>query len=346
MKAFYEAVSSLSPYEEALAATVVAGKNCGEKILAGSEGLRYSSDPQGFLAGHLSLLRTLPLNAVSEVEGRRVFVEHLGSRPQMVICGAGHVSIPIIRIAKMVGMHVTVLDDREEFADKAEKAGADKVFCGDFSSILSGIPGGRDVYFVDVTRGHRFDEACLRVMLKKPHAYIGMMGSRRRVAMVKEKMIEEGYDADTVNAVYTPIGLDIGSETPEEIAVAVMAEIIQVKNKRSQSLYPEDILKAILGSEHEPAYPGRMILAEIIDRTGSAARSVGTKMLVKEDGSIVNTIGGGLMEALVIRRGLEMLKQEKPEPCLFKDELTADKAAEEGEVCGGTVEIFLEEVGQ
>ncbi len=125
----------------------------------------------------------------------------------------------------------------------------------------------------------------------KSHAYIGMIGSRLRVKKVKEAVIENGCDPEIVDQIYTPIGLDIGAETPEEIAVAILAEIIEVKNRKGRRLgYPKEIVHAILDRD---TIKERKVLATIIDRKGSAPRGIGTKMLVLPDGVCVGTIGGG-----------------------------------------------------
>ena len=123
-----------------------------------------------------------------------------------------------------------------------------------------------------------------------------------------------------------------------------MAEIIQVKNARKASTYPDDIMTAILGSNHEPPQSQRKVLATIADRQGSAPRQVGTKMLIFEDGLIINTIGGGLLEATAIKRGVEMLREEHPQPQFYHVGLKATDAAKVGEVCGGDLDIFLEEI--
>ena len=160
----------------------------------------------------------------------RIYRERIGRTPKMIICGAGHVSMPVIRMGKMLGFTVTVIEDRPKFADHARAAGADQVLCEPFSDGLSKIRGDSDSWFIIVTRGHRYDTECLEAILRKPYAYVGMMGSRRRVAIVKDQLEEKGVERALLDAVHTPIGLKIGAETPEEIAVSVMAEIIQVKN--------------------------------------------------------------------------------------------------------------------
>ncbi len=103
------------------------------------------------------------------------------------------------------------------------------VIRGRFDEVLRDLPVDRSTYIVCVTRGHKHDETSLRQVVGKPAAYIGMIGSRRRVSAVLQHLVEEGADPEAVARVRTPIGLDIGAETPEEIAVAIMAEVIQVR---------------------------------------------------------------------------------------------------------------------
>ena len=111
---------------------------------------------------------------------------------RFVICGGGHVSIPIIQMGLMIGCHVTVLEDRLKFADHARRAGVHEVICDSFEEGLKRIKGDKDTFFIIVTRGHRYDQVCLENIAKKPHAYIGMIGSRMRVKKVKEAVIEKG----------------------------------------------------------------------------------------------------------------------------------------------------------
>ena len=272
----------------------------------------------------------------------RVFRERIGRTPKLIICGAGHVSMPIIRIGKMLGFAVTVIEDRPKFADNARAAGADRVFCVPFREGLADIPGDSDSWFVIVTRGHRYDTECLEAILQKRYAYVGMMGSRAAVAIVKNQLEEKGVSREVLDAVHTPIGLKIGAETPEEIAVSVMAEIIQVKNVRSEESggraggYSDEILSCIFGTETDEKNTGvpKKVLATIISRKGSAPRSVGTKMLILEDGTTVDTIGGGCIESEIIQKALVMMRTDTPDFQICTVDMTADQAEDEGMVCG------------
>ena len=265
------------------------------------------------LEGESAGRKLLVTEPVEQYEGHAVFCERAGSLPRLVICGGGHVSIPMIRMGKMLGFQVTVLEDRPKFADNARVAGADVVICDSFEHGLESISGGEDTYFIIVTRGHRYDEVCLGAIVEKPNAYIGMMGSRRRVAIVKEELFEQGHEREKLDEVYTPIGLKIGAETPEEIAVSVMAVIIQVKHEKAEGC-------------------------------GYAPRGVGTKMLILEDGTLIDTIGGGCAESDVITKALLMMREEKLRFQICMVDMTREAAEEEGMVCGGRIEVMLERV--
>ena len=337
---FYEVISEANINAETWLITVCDGEHIGEKALISGGEISWYSDVDGFVRGHAGEILDIRESGLSVIDGCTVYSELLGRDKKLVICGAGHVSMPIITIGKMMGMHVTAIDDRLTFANNAIAQGADKVKFNEFEAALSEIEGDDDTYFVIVTRGHRYDKECLRSIAEKPHAYIGMMGSRRRVKIVKEDLAAEGIPQDVLDSVYTPIGKKIGAETPEEIAIAVMAEIIEVKNGKKRSFgLPQDIMKALLSDEREP-----MTMATIIARQGSAPRGMGTKMLIGRDGNNVGTIGGGCIEGNVIAKGRRMLMEGDHKPVIVEVDMTCDAAEDEGMVCGGRVKVLLEVV--
>lgn len=305
-------------------------------------------------AGEKHLLYHDPAAADSPDAGADVFRERIGRTPKLIICGGGHVSMPIIRMGKMLGFLVTVIEDRPRFADNARAAGADQVICDTFGSGLSQIRGDSDSWFIIVTRGHRYDSECLELILQKRSAYVGMMGSRRRVAIVKEQLEAGGIRRELLDNVHTPIGLKIGAETPEEIAVSVMAEIIQVKNAANSGKrgehdsrtggYSAEILNAVLGIGPDSGAEMKKVLATIISRKGSAPRGTGTKMLILEDGRTIDTIGGGCIEGQIIQKALLMMRTGTPDFQTCRVDMTAGEAEDEGMVCGGVVEVMLETV--
>ena len=330
MNRFYEELKTALalPEGDIWSETVLAGEHAGEKRLSCGGGAGEEGEQK--------------VKFLHDTDAQtRIYRERIGRTPKMIICGAGHVSMPIIRMGKMLGFTVTVIEDRPKFADHARAAGADQVLCEPFADGLSKIRGDSDSWFIIVTRGHRYDTECLEAILQKPYAYVGMMGSRRRVAIVKDQLEAKGVCREVLDGVHTPIGLKIGAETPEEIAVSVMAEIIQVKNAGSaKGGYSPELLDAVL----DPDDSREKVLATIISRKGSAPRSVGTKMLIRADGTTVDTIGGGCIESEVIQKALLMMRAENEGFRLCTVDMTADAAEDEGMVCGGVVEVMLEKV--
>src|SRR3972149_3653048 len=168
------------------------------------------------------------------------------------IARGGHTGKALATIGALCGFSVVVIDDRPDYANQERFPEADRVLCGDFAEALRGLPIDSNTYIVTVTRGHKHDEESLRQVVGSPAAYVGMIGSKRRVAAVLQHLIDDGLDPEAgrrghtppgpglggrapgggaggVRRVHTPIGLDIGAETPEEIAVAIMAEVVQVR---------------------------------------------------------------------------------------------------------------------
>ncbi len=163
----------------------------------------------------------------------KVFVEALVQPSHLIIVGAGHIAVPLASIAATCDFEVTVLDDRPQYAHPVRFPTAKQVIAGPFRAELAKLraQGGLDrhTYIVLVTRGHQYDVDSLLEVLDDPLAYIGMIGSRRRIRAVFDLLEQEqGIDPAKFDRVYAPIGLDIGARTPAEIAVCIMAEIINV----------------------------------------------------------------------------------------------------------------------
>ena len=169
----------------------------------------------------------------SQVEGKlayQVMLELHEPPATLVIVGGGHIGKALATIGDLCGFSVVVVDDRPDYANQERFPEAGRVVCGDFADVLRGLPIDSNTYVVTVTRGHKHDEESLRQVVRRGGAaYVGMIGSKRRVAAVLQHLIDGGLDPEAVRRVHTPIGLDIGAETPEEIAVAIMAEVIQVR---------------------------------------------------------------------------------------------------------------------
>lgn len=154
---------------------------------------------------------------------------------RLLIIGGGHIGKALAVIGGLCGFSVEVVDDRAEYANEERFPEADRITQGRFDEVLRGYPIDTNTYIVCVTRGHRHDETSLRLVVDSPAAYVGMIGSKRRVGAVLQHLVEDGAHPEHVARVRTPIGLDIGAETPEEIGVAIMAEIIMERRGGSGS---------------------------------------------------------------------------------------------------------------
>ena len=156
-----------------------------------------------------------------------LFIEHIFIPPRLIIVGAGHIAVPLAQLGKMHGFRVTVIDDRAEYVTRARFPAADDLIIAPLDHALRELPSDTNTYLVLLNRGYPLDIQCLRAVAGQPFAYIGMIGSKRRVRTVLHILREELHlPADWLAQIHAPVGLDIGAETPEEIATAIMAEII------------------------------------------------------------------------------------------------------------------------
>ncbi len=170
-------------------------------------------------------------SAVIEIEsGCSVFLNILCADAQLVICGAGHIALPLAQFSQKLGFQVTVIDDRSDFANRSRFPGCN-VIAEDFTVALRGMSFGPATYVVVITRGHEHDVDCLIEIIGKKTVYAGLIGSRRRVRIVLEALAEKGLPQDRLDEVFTPIGLPIGAESPEEIAVSIVSELVCVRRK-------------------------------------------------------------------------------------------------------------------
>ena len=156
-----------------------------------------------------------------------VYIEPVIPDPVLIILGAGHVSRALARTAAFIGFRVTVMDDRPEHANKANFPDAEDIIVNEFSDVFSHIPAKRNSYIVVATRGHNHDLDALRAALSTKARYIGLLGSRRKKALLFRTLEAEGFPKTSTARIITPVGLDICSITPEEIAISIVAQLIQ-----------------------------------------------------------------------------------------------------------------------
>lgn len=149
---------------------------------------------------------------------------------ELVICGGGHVGQAVAKVARLLDFNVTVIDDRAEFASREKFPDTSvRLLAQDFLAALHSLKLTQASHVVIVTRGHRHDEICLEAVIDQPARYIGMIGSRRRTTTIRERLKRAGVAPELLRRVHAPIGLDINAQTPEEIALAIMAEIVLVR---------------------------------------------------------------------------------------------------------------------
>ena len=164
--------------------------------------------------------------------GSRFWVDSLLPQPELVIVGAGHVGAALAQMASLAGFSVVVLEDRANFANPERLPGVDRIVIGDPEIRLQELPLHPARHIVLVTRGHRMDARCLAVAAGLSTSYLGMIGSRRRVRRIVDELAQAGVSPDALASLHAPIGLPIGAETPGEIAVAILAEIIEQRQSR------------------------------------------------------------------------------------------------------------------
>jgi xanthine dehydrogenase accessory factor len=272
-------------------------------------------------------------------EELKLFVHSFVPQPRLIILGGGHVGAALCRMAAHLDYNIVLIDDRPAFASLSSHPDAHQLICDRFETALEKLEPSPADYIVIVTRGHKHDRLCLEQSLKrKQFAYIGMIGSRKKVQAQMQKLAASGFSQAELDRVYSPIGLPIGAITEPEIAISILAEITAVRRKNGKA---ETARTEVLNEIERLAIAGEQaVLVTIIATMGSTPRKTGSQMIVYPDGSLKGTIGGGCVEADARREAL--LQLDAGRPALFRQRLIADAAAEEGMACGGIMDLFLE----
>lgn len=251
--------------------------------------------------------------------------ERIMLEPHLVLFGAGHVGKALYDLAVLQNMKVTVLDCREELLNKERFPKAQR-FVDSYENLLCrDYPGFDAPYYVIFTHGHTYDGDCLYYAARHRHSYIGMIGSRAKVAHELESIHARGITDAELAKLHAPIGLSINAATPEEIAVSIMAEIISVfrADKRTITIEPSILRKA--------ADEGG-VMVRIVEKHGSAPRSVGSMLFVSETG-LAGTIGGGAIENHAIETAHRMLR-DGSRMLIERHTLTGEEDL--GMTCGGS----------
>ncbi|MCU1334800.1 MAG: hypothetical protein JWO19_381 [Bryobacterales bacterium] len=182
-----------------------------------------------------------------------IFVEPVIPQPRAFIFGGGHVSKGISKIATLAGFSTSIIDNREAFANAERFPEAEATYAEEYEDVFARLPVNSSSYVIIVTRGHRDDMRVLRWAVNTPARYIAMIGSKRKTIAVVHELEKEGISREAFDKVFAPMGLEIGAEMPEEIAISVVAEMIAVRRnpdtdwrQLSKSIFAHDRLKALL----------------------------------------------------------------------------------------------------
>ena len=264
---------------------------------------------------------------------------------RLIVLGAGHIALPVCEFAAKCGFTVCVVDDRPDFANRGRFPLAAQVICDSFENGIRSLAVTPFDYVVVITRGHRHDADCLRVLLPGTMpAYLGMIGSRRRTRGLLEMLKEEGYPEDCLGKICTPIGLNIGAVTPGEIAVSILSQVIAYKrlpehgdpNRYCNDSDVELSTLQYLAENREPK-----AVVTVIETKGSTPRGSGAKMAVSPLGKVTGSIGGGCSEAAVIRDAVRIIGTGRYQ--ILEIDLTGEVAESDGMVCGGTMKVLVED---
>jgi len=160
----------------------------------------------------------------------QVFIEPFAGKKHCIICGAGHIALPLSALAKMLNYKVSIIDNRPEFANQNRFPHVDDIYLGDHAQILKKIKINKNAYIIIITQGYEHDFQCLEVSLKSKANYVGFISSKvKKVKFIRE-LRKKGVPERLIQRIHAPMGLNIGAETPEEIATSIMAEIIALNN--------------------------------------------------------------------------------------------------------------------
>lgn len=244
-------------------------------------------------------------------------------QPRLILCGGGHVSREVAALAAHLDFSVTVIDERAEAVTSERFPTAQNRICDSYDKLEQYMEP--DACYVVVTPNHSADLQCVSTILPSRFRYLGMIGSKRKVATTTEKLRAAGFTEEQITRVFAPIGLPIGAVTPAEIAFSILAQIIQEKNKYHAASADRALLNV--------AETGTLCV--IIEKHGSAPRGAGSMMFVGKE-QILGSIGGGEPEYLAICHARE-------HPCCCIKEFTLNSAAANGldMVCGGRIRVLF-----
>jgi xanthine dehydrogenase accessory factor len=210
--------------------TIVEGDGVGRRIAAWEDGTAAgdigAAGEEAIAIARRLLNEARPRSTVVTLStGATAFADVFAEPPEVIIVGGGHVGRAIATVAHFLGYRIAVIDDRDDFANDERFPEAATVIAGDIEGSIDAYPASRNSAIVIVTRGHKYDYQALAAAARSNAGYVGLMGSRRKVALIYRQLLADGVPEERLRDIHAPIGLDIGAVSPEEIAVSVMAEI-------------------------------------------------------------------------------------------------------------------------
>lgn len=265
---------------------------------------------------------------------------------RLILLGAGHISQALCRLASDLGFSVTIVDERAEFANRDRFPQAHAILCLDFLSAIQDLHIHSGDYVAILTRGHRYDADCLRAVLSgQMPRYLGMIGSKKRVAEQLRMLEAEGFSRPALERVHTPIGLEIGALTVPEIAVSIAAQLIQcrrqgIQRKSGSSVLTTEDIDLPLLNFLAGKTPKTLLI--VYESSGSTPAKSGAMMAVDQAGGWAGTIGGGMAEHEAMEAAQQLIGTGRSQ-CLTID-MSNDAAAEEGMACGGYMKIWMADV--
>lgn len=267
---------------------------------------------------------------------------------RLILLGGGHIAQPLCKIAALLDFSVTVVDDRPTFANKTRFPEAATVICDNFPAGIDQLSLRPTDYVCVITRGHRYDGDCLRQILAGVlPSYLGMIGSKRRVKGLLGLLEEEGFETGKLEQIHAPIGLPIHALTPAEIAVSITAQLVAHRRKDTPSrvevgmpLSQTNTDMHLLEFLAQDTNPKALML--VLESKGSTPVKPGAVMAIDSFGGAYGTIGGGCSENAVMQTARRIIGSGRS--VVTEVDMTNEMAAEEGMVCGGTMQVLIEDI--
>ncbi len=267
--------------------------------------------------------RTVAALLQQEADVALIREEWFCPQPQLIICGGGHVAREVAALAAHLDFRVSVLDDRADLLTAERFPSADQVICDSYDNLEKHLQPG--ACYVVVTPDHKADLLCVSKILPTKYAYLGMIGSKKKVAATFENLRRAGFTEEQIGTIFAPIGLPIGAVTPAEIAFSILAQVIQEKNRSHVASADRELLKV----------KEKGVLCVITEKHGSAPRGIGSMMFVGES-NVLGSIGGGEPEYLAIRHAREC-------KCVETRQYVLNNRGSNGldMICGGTIQVMF-----